>query len=65
MARLVLAVVFVGILLGGLALVALILRRALSSADEGVGVADGGALAKLAYTLLLALILYVSIWGGS
>ncbi|MDF0603182.1 hypothetical protein P1J78_20770 [Psychromarinibacter sp. C21-152] len=67
MARLVLAVVFVAILLGGLALVALVLRRALSAADagKGLGMAEESMLPKLAYALLIGLILYVSIWGGA
>lgn len=63
MARLVLAIIFVAILLGGLFVLAESVRSALVRADQGKGfdMADTGMLAKVAYVLLLILIVYVTL----
>lgn len=67
MARLVLAVIFVAILVIGAFVVARSLRAALVGADQGKGfdMAENGMMPRVAYILLLALILYVSLWGGT
>ncbi len=67
MARLVLAVIFTLILLIGVAIVVRGLRAALAGDARG-GTADmagAGTLPRIAYALLLALIVYVTIWGGA
>lgn len=63
MARLVLAVLFVGILVIGAVMTLRWLRTAVVEADQGkrFDMANGGMLPKLAYALLLALIVYVTV----
>ncbi|WP_425049629.1 hypothetical protein [Psychromarinibacter sp. S121] len=66
MARLVLAVLFVGILvLAGLVVVRTV-RGSFAAMDQGRGLdmAENGMLPKIAYVLLIALILYVVLWGS-
>ncbi len=68
MARLILAVIFIAILLGTLAVVATGLRAAFSrpapSPGRAVDVARPGMLPKISYALLVALIFYVGVGGG-
>ncbi len=66
MARLVLAVIFVAILLIGGMLVVRGLRAALTGADQsrGFDLAENGMMPRISYALLVALILYVTLWGG-
>lgn len=63
MARLVLAVIFAAIVLGAVAIAVRSLRTAIVQADRGRGfdMAETGMLAKVAYVLLLVLILYVTL----
>ena len=64
MARLMLAVLLVGLLLAGLLVMALGLRAAWRGVEQGgTDMAENGMLPKLAFALLLALILYVAVWG--
>lgn len=67
MARLFIAVTFLAVLTGLLAVLGLGLRAALEDrraatvpAEEGTG-----SVQKLAFALLMALILYVSVYGGA
>lgn len=68
MARLILAVIFIAILLGTLAVVAAGLRAAFSrpaaAPGRAVDMARPGMLPKVSYALLVALILYVGLGGG-
>lgn len=67
MARLVLAIIFVLIVLIGGALVLRGVRSALAGADRGksMDMAENGWMPRIAYALLVALILYVTLWGGA
>ncbi|WP_172296858.1 hypothetical protein [Pseudoruegeria sp. HB172150] len=67
MIRLFLALLFVVILLIGFAIVATAVRAVTRGAGQtsGLDIAESGMLPKIAYVLLLGLILYVSFGGGS
>ncbi len=67
MQRLVLAVIFVALAVAAVATTIGVVRRAWSIADSapGTGRTQGDTMQKLAFFLLIALILYVSVLGGT
>ena len=66
MARIVIAILIVGILTLGTVLLLRSLRAAVAEADQGkrLDMAQDGMLPKLAYGLLLALIVYATLTAG-
>jgi len=66
MARLIVAIVIVGILILGAVLLVRTVRTAVAEADQGkrMDMAQDGMLPKLAYGLLLALIVYATLTAG-
>ena len=66
MARIVIAILIVGILTLGTVLLLRSLRAAVAEADQGKGLdmVQDGMLPKLAYGLLLALIVYATLTAG-